>query len=129
MSIWENAIKENPEAEWGSNKMQKLLPFIRKTLPRIGKNQSLFGLSIISLESKFEKEDEVVRYGLEPLLKSGILTDSECEEIVLWYSHMEPTWNSGGVAGVFQKSFEVEGVSYKLITDSYRNCRDLNLRY
>jgi hypothetical protein len=42
---------------------------------RIGNNQSLFDLSIICLSRKYFDEEKVVRYGLEPLTKAGILTD------------------------------------------------------
>ena len=56
VQTWENALITSPEAEWNENKIKALLPFVKKVLPRIGANQSLFGLSIISLEDKLENE-------------------------------------------------------------------------
>jgi len=124
---WERAVQKNPDAEWGYNKMRSLIPFLKRVMPRIGKNQSLFGLSIISLDGKSQNEKWIVRYGLEPLLKAQILTQEEVGQIVVWYEQTDPTWDSGG-ARQFQKEFEIDEIKYRLITDSYRNCRDLNLQ-
>ncbi|KPJ56867.1 hypothetical protein AMJ49_03580 [Parcubacteria bacterium DG_74_2] len=124
---WEKGAKENPDAEWSCNKINEILPFIKKVMPRIGRNQSLFGLSIISLLGKPKNEGEIIRYGLEPLLKAGVLTEEEMNKIIEWFQKTKPTWNSGG-AGDFTKEFEIEGKKYRLITDSYRNYRDLNLQ-
>lgn len=124
---WEKAVQENPDAEWNSNRISSLLPFLKKVMPRIGRNQRLFGLSIISLDAKTQNEGEIVQYGLKPLLTASVLTQEEAEQIVNWYLQTQPTWDAGGT-GHFQKVFEVEGVKYELITDSYRNYRDLNLQ-
>lgn len=124
---WEEAVQKNSDAEWNYNRIRDILPFVRKVMPRIGRNQSLFGLSIISLDGKVPNEREVVQYGLEPLLAANILIKEEAERIVNWYLQTQPTWDSGGEAD-FVKEFETEGVKYKLMTDSYRNCRDLNLQ-
>lgn len=125
---WEEAVKENPDAELSCNRLADILPFVKRVMPRIGQNQSLFGLSIISLNGKTKNEEAVVRYGLAPLLKADILTQDEELRIIQWYLQTEPTWDSGGHDGRFEKSFKVDGVQYRLITDSYRNCRDLNLQ-
>jgi len=127
VKTWEETIQKNPAAEYNCNRIKDILPFIKKVMPRVGKNQSLFGLSIISLDGRNVDEKEIVQYGLEPLLAAGILSEKECKEIIDWYLATDPTWNSGG-AGKFKKDFEVEGRRYCLITDSYRNCRDLNLQ-
>jgi hypothetical protein len=127
VEYWKKAVQNNPDVEWNSNRIRSLLPFLKKVMPRIGRNQSLFGLSIISLDGKTQNEREIVQYGLEPLLTTRILTQEEAERVISWYLQTQPTWDSGGV-GHFQKEFEVEGVRYKLITNSYRNCRDLNLQ-
>lgn len=124
---WEEAIQKNPDVKWNCNRIRDILPFVRKVMPRIGQNQSLFALSIISLDGKIQNEREVILYGLEPLLTANILTKEEAEQIVNWYFQTQPTWDSGG-AGHFQKGFEIEGVRYRLITGSVRNCRDLNLQ-
>jgi len=124
---WEKAAKKNPKAEWNCNKIKEILPFLKKVIPRVGKNQSAFGLSIISLFCKPREEEEIVRYGLEPLLKAEVLTMEEVNKIVDWFLKTKPTWNSSG-AGQFTKEFEIEGIKHQLFTDSYRNYRDLNLQ-
>lgn len=126
---WEEVAKKTPDAEWCYNKITDILPFVKKVMPRIGKNQSMFGLSIISLEGSYEVKDEeaIVRYGLEPLLKAGILTKGEVEDIVVWYHSTNPSWH-GDNTERFEKQFEIDGAKYRLSTDSYRNCRDLNLQ-
>jgi len=126
---WEEVYKNKPDAEWSNNKIKDILPFVKKVMPRIGRNQSLFGLSIISLEGKYEinDEEEIVRYGLEPLVKADILTKDEVEDIVVWYHATKPSWDSNNEER-FKKEFEIEGKKYILVTDNYRNCRDLNLQ-
>jgi len=126
---WEEVSKKKPDAEWSYNKIKDILPFVKKVMPRVGKNQSLFGLSIISLEGGYEiqDEEEIVRYGLEPLVKAGILTKGEVEDIVVWYHATKPSWHSSNVEK-FEKEFDIDGKGYRLFTDNYRNCRDLNLQ-
>lgn len=127
IKVWEKAVKEQPQAEWSNNKLKDILPFVKKVMPRIGKIQSLFGLSIISLDGKSENEKAIVEYGLEPLLKANVITKEEAEKIIIWYNQTEPSWDSGGHSRRFEKTFEIGGKTYRLATDSYRNCRDLNL--
>jgi len=127
IGVWEKSAKENPDAKWNFGRIKDLLPFIRKVMPRIGQNQSLLGLSIISLDGKPKNEREVVQYGLDPLLVAEIITKEEATQIINWYLQTRPTWDSGGI-GDFQKVFHIEGIGYKLITDSRRNCLDLNLQ-
>lgn len=129
IKTWEKAMEKNPEAEWHFNKIKDILPFCKKVIPRIGRGQSLFGLSLICLDVKprKEKEERIVRYGLEPLLRAGILTTEEANRIVKWFLDTKPTCDSGG-ADQFEKEFEIEGTKYRLITDSYRSYRDLNLQ-
>lgn len=127
VSYWEAEIQKNPDVQWNYNRVKDLLPFIKKVMPRMGRNQSLLGFSIISLDGKLKNEREVVKYGLEPLLIANIITKKEAEKIINWYLKTQPTWDSGGV-GHFQKEFKIEDIKYRLITDSYRNCRDLNLQ-
>ena len=73
----EKELKENPDAYYEFSKISEILPFIKKTMPRVGNDQSVFGLSIICLSRKYFDEEKVVRYGLEPLTKAEILTDVE----------------------------------------------------
>lgn len=124
---WEAAVRDDPKAEWNCNRLCDILPFVKAVMPRVGRNQSLFGLSIISLDGKTQNEKEIVRYGLAPLLAARILTEDEAVQVVDWYLQTSPTWDSGG-AGQFTKDFTLGGVSYRLITDAYRDCRDLNLQ-
>ena len=91
--VLEKELKESPDATWEDFKISEILPFIKKTMPRIGNNQSLFGLSIISLARKYSDEEKVVKYGLEPLTKAGILTDVEVNQIVDRFKKTEPTWD------------------------------------
>jgi hypothetical protein len=95
-------------------------------LPRIGNNQSVFDLSIISLTRKYSDEEKVIKYGLEPLTKAGILTDVEVKKVVDWFKKTEPTWDSNDRKG-FAKTFKIKGIKYKLMTDCCRGYRDLNL--
>jgi len=132
---WEETLKKRPDAAWNENKISEVLPFIKKIMPRIGRNQSLFGLSIISLEGRIEgrkKEEKIVRYGLEPLKKADVLSDDEVQRIVEWYAFSDPRWGPHDHAARtypnFEKEFEINGKRYKLRTDNYRNCRDLNLQ-
>lgn len=127
LNNWEEAAQKNPDVEWSYSRVKDLLPFVKKVMPRIGQNQSLFGFSIICLNGKFKGEKEVVEYGLEPLLVANIITEEEATRITNWYLQTQPTWDSGE-AGRFQKEFEIENIKYRLITDSCRNCRDLNLQ-
>jgi hypothetical protein len=122
----EKELKEDPDAYCEFSKISEVLPFIKKTLPRIGNNQSVFGLSIISLARKYSDEEKVVRYGLEPLTKAGILTDVEVKKIVDWFKKTEPTWDSDDRKG-FAKTFKIDGIKYRLMTDCCRGYRDLNL--
>ncbi len=92
--ILEKELKENPDACYEFSKISEILPFIKKTMPRVGNDQSVFGLSIVSLARKYSDEEKVVKYGLEPLTKAGILTDVEVEKIVDWFKKTEPTWDS-----------------------------------
>ncbi len=129
---WEEVVQENPDAEWNFNQAHNLLPFLKKVMPRIAQNQSCFGLSIISLNGRTPNEREIVQYGLEPLLTARVLTQEEAEQIVNWYLQTQPTWdrmiwNPRGTKN-FRKEFEIEGVRYAFITDSYRGYRDLNLK-
>jgi hypothetical protein len=124
---WEEAVGENPEAKWGEHRIKDILPFVRKVMPRISRSQSVFGLTIISLNGKIKNEEEVVRYGLEPLLKTDILTREDVTGVIEWYLETQPRWEPV-IAGYFRKNFVIEDIVYKLITDSYRNRRDLNLR-
>ena len=129
VALWEAAVKDDPRAEWCEIGISKVLPFIRKAMPRIGKNQSMFGLSIISIEGAYsaEEDERIVRYGLEPLVKSGILNEGDVKDIVAWYQSTKPSWDSGS-GERYEKKFGIDGQKYRLVTDSYRNCRDLNLQ-
>lgn len=38
--IWEEAIQKNADVEYNCNPIKDILPFVRKVMPRVGKNQS-----------------------------------------------------------------------------------------
>ncbi|MEE9525033.1 MAG: hypothetical protein V3V78_00310 [Candidatus Woesearchaeota archaeon] len=128
---WEAAVQENPDAEWTCQKVADILPFLKtvqlRVQPRFGKNQSLFGFSIISLDRSYKDEPEVVAYGLEPLVKAEILTDDEASKISDWYKNTQPSWDSNNTHR-FEKTFKLGDHRYRLSTDCYRGCRDLNLQ-
>lgn len=129
LAVWEKAAKDDPKAEWNYNNILELLPFMRKAMPRIGNNQSMFGLSLISLKGEYKDAEleRTVRYGLEPLVGSGIVTREDGEAAVAWFLSTKPGWDSNNRTR-FEKRFEIDGQKYKLMTDCYRNCRDLNLQ-
>lgn len=124
---WEAAVKKNPDAEYNYQKIADFLPFIKAVKPRIGANQSLLGLSIISLDRKYTDEGSVVSYGLEPLFNAGIIREDERLQILEWFRNTQPTWDSNNYER-FEKRFEVGGQKYWLYTDCCRGCRDLNLQ-
>ena len=130
IDIWEKAVDERPDAKWNYNNVADLLPFMKIVLPRIGKNQSLFGLSLISLEGDIEGLKEIVRHGLEPLQTAGVLDDEDVETLVRWFTKSTPRWDSHDRTpqpSNFEKTIEVGGAVYTLRTDNYRRYRDLNL--
>ena len=71
-------LKQDPDATWNENRLADILPFV-KAVPglRIGMEQSLFGLSIISLPLGYSNESELVRYGLEPLIDAQLITQED----------------------------------------------------
>ncbi len=126
VAVLEKELKEDPDAMWEEFKISEILPFIKKTMPRIGNNQSVFDLSIICLPRKYSGEEKVVKYGLEPLTKAGILTNVEVKKVVNWFRKTEPTWDSNDRKG-FVKTFKIDEITYELMTDCCRGYRDLNL--
>jgi len=125
IASWIVAVEQNPKAEWAGHSITKLLPFVKKVLPRIGSTQSVFGLSIISVEGPVANVEKIVRHGLEPLANAGVLNQTDVTQIVNWFNSTEPSWDSG--FGQEFTRFSIDGQNYYLKTDSYRNCRDLNL--
>lgn len=126
---WENSVTENPEIKYNHQKVSDFLPFIKAVQPRIGKKQSLFGLSLICLEGDYPNVEEIVAQGLEPLIKAGILAGEEASQIKDWYKKTEPTWDTNyNNPSPFEKTFEIEGKKYKLYTSCDRCFRDLNLQ-
>ena len=71
-------------------------------------------------------------YGIEPLQKAGILTGRDVRRVVNWYRGSEPRWDSHDYTARtkpnFEKEFSIGNRKYRLITDNYRNFRDLNLQ-
>lgn len=125
VSVWEDAIRRDKDAQWAGHSIAKLLPFVKKVLPRFGNTQSLFGLSIISIQGSVTNIEQIVHHGLEPLVNANILSQAEITQIVNWFVSTEPSWDSG--FGQEFTRFSIDGQNYRLKTDSYRNCRDLNL--
>jgi hypothetical protein len=124
---WENAVKRDPKANWCYNIISEILPFAKEVMPRVARIQIPGGLSIISLEGNHkENEEEIVKYGLEPLVKSGIFTQGDVETVVKWYRSVKPTYNWNNPKP-FEKRFEIKGQEYCLITQYERNSRNLGL--
>ena len=80
---------------------------------------------IVSLYGQ-DNEEKIVKYGLEPLTKAGILTNVEVKQVVDWFKKTEPTWDSNDRKG-FAKIFKIDEITYELMTDCCRGYRDLNL--
>lgn len=105
-----------------------LIPFFEKVLPRIPINQGSLEskLSLISIKGTIQNEAEVVKYGLEPLLKADILDTEDVELISNWYSNIRCTRHNVHEQR-YVKHFCLKNVSYILSVDSYKDNRDLNL--
>ncbi|MEA3229707.1 MAG: hypothetical protein U9P44_02225 [archaeon] len=124
---WQITDKDIAELEAEKSKSTRnLLPFLKKVMPRLGATQSIFGLSIISLGEIYTDEENIIRYGTEPLVDAGILNSEEIEQIIEWYRQTEPTWNPNNDTK-FEKDFEIGDKRYKLMTDCFRRHRDLNI--
>ena len=126
LAKWEEMVTHEPLVERSGQNVAALLPFMRKVMPRLGKNQSMFGVSIISINGLLENIVEVVNFGLEPLLRANVITETEAKGIVRWFETTPVTWNSG--QGEIVKEIILGKKRYRLIVDSVRNCRDLNLQ-
>jgi len=131
LATWEDAFKEDSEIKWSEHKVKEYLPFVRKALPFIANNQSLFGLSIICLNDSYDNEEEIIRYATKPLVTAEILTEQEISKIIEVFKHMSLSVSSvfSQGYGSFKKFFEVEGTKYEIYTDNYRGYKDLNIRY
>jgi len=83
---WEKRIQENSAANTGSAFLKDLLPFVKKVKPKVSKTQSLFGgLTLVCLEGEDTyKKDKIIDEGLDPLVKSGILTQAEANKFLAW---------------------------------------------
>jgi len=125
---WEKAVKQNPQVEFVRKPIAPFLPFLREVLPRVSKKQSLFGLSLISLDHSPERIEDIVRYATEPLLAAGILTEDDIREIIAWFKLSDTSWEPDSTKRYgFTKGFEIGGIEYTLTTDSYRGYHDLNV--
>lgn len=127
LTKWEEAVRKDADATWSGQSIKGLLPFAKRVMPMVAQTQSLFGFTIICLESKLENEEEVVGYGLQPLIVVNIITQQEADSIIEWYLQTEPQWDAAGGRG-FSKELEIEGVKYRLMTDVHRGCRDLMIQ-
>ncbi len=125
--LWNYALKQNADQMLNYSRIADLLPFVVETGARISKPQfkpngqpysnETAGVSIISLTGIYgTKEETLVRYGLEPLLGSGILMAKEAELIVDWYSKVSFIGATNNVNG-FDKEVELNGITYRLFTD------------
>ncbi|MDD4409491.1 MAG: hypothetical protein PHW52_02435 [Candidatus Pacebacteria bacterium] len=113
--------------------VQTFFPFIERVLPRIAEVQeSQECLNLICFNNKIIHKfrgcnDEIVwdecrgvymeriliRFGLEPLITSKLLTDEEGGHILLWF---ERVLDSPQVEN-FSKHIECNGIDYTLLTD------------
>jgi hypothetical protein len=121
---WEKRIQENPAANTGNAFLEDLLPFVKKVRPKISKTQSLFGnLTIVCLEREdIYKKDKIIDEGLDPLVKSGILTQPEANMFSAWVifgNHVQRP----------SKKFSIDGMQYELSIDNYpESYKDILLR-
>lgn len=122
---WEHGLKEYPDAEWNKNKLADVLPFVKLVKPRIGLIQNTVGLKIISLDRNYHDEEEIIKYGLEPLKKAQILEESEIEQVTKWYKQTQIDLNH---ENAFEKTFDINDKKYKLETNSKHNYRHLDLK-
>lgn len=102
---WEKRIQENQAANTGNAFLEDLLPFVKKVRPKISKTQSLFGgLTLVCLEGEDTyKKDKIIDKGLDPLVKSGILTQPEANMFSVWVIF-------GGRVNRPSKKFSIDGV-------------------
>jgi hypothetical protein len=129
---WEDVVRENPESTWNLSLVIKLLPFIKKVNPRVATKQCMMFFTIILLHHKYKKNDQLIRYGLEPLLQANILNQNEANQIVSWFFDKLPNKGDSSLtilAGNYkiQKEFKIDGIDYKLVVYSYSNSLMLSL--
>ncbi len=126
-------LKRSPDSEINLNRVSDLLPFFTETKSRMARNQSFHqgaeGVSIISLPKahRSANESELVRYGLEPLLISGMLSEDEAKTIA---SRLGCDFTrSASAADRFEKRIKSEsGRTYRVFTNcAYGGVRSLNV--
>lgn len=122
---WEHGLKEFPDAELSYNKLADILPFVKLVKPRITIRTDISGLKIISLDRNYHDEEEIIKYGLEPLKKAQILEESELEQVTRWYKQTQTNLNP---EDTFEKIFSINNKKYKLETNSDKNHRHLDLK-
>lgn len=112
---WETTSKEQPGSIWSSSRhsVDNFLPFVKKVLPRLACQQSIFGMSIICLYGHYENEQEMIEYATMPLLTAEILNKEEISQIVDLFKTADSDSGPGG----FRKRFEIGGKTYEIITD------------
>lgn len=122
VSYWEGIVKREPDARFQGFLITKLLPLARRVKLRFSRNQSRFSFVVLSSNSRGDRD--LVLYGLDPLLSAGILTVDEVRWITNWYMIPGPAIPH---KGAFEKTFTIEGVQYRLVTDSRGVVKDLVL--
>jgi hypothetical protein len=122
---WEKRIQENSAANTGNAFLKDLLPFVKKVKPKISKTQSLFGnLTLVCLEGETAyKKDKIIDEGLNPLVKSDILTQPEANKFSAWVILGDQVIKRPS------KKFSIDGMQYELSVDNYpESYKDILLR-
>jgi hypothetical protein len=118
-------LAEDPDSRSHDMPIKELLPFLLKVRPNVSREQSLFNMTIICLKKGNPDFDEVIKYGLYPLLAANIISREEARLVTKWFTEMIPEWDASKQLVV--KIFTIDGVKYKLHLESYRYYLDLIL--
>lgn len=99
---------------WDGKIPLNLLAHFVLLAPRISVADGFLGLTVISLPANcHEEEEEIIDYGLGPMVRAGILDTREAGEIIDWYENVtDPNWSGDE----FEKKFRIDRVQYLLKT-------------
>jgi hypothetical protein len=107
-----------------------LIPFVESVMPRTTLLQPVVkygGLNIICLPvKKVKNEEEAIRYGLEPLKSSKIITDKDAKRIIEWFHCVCSVLHRDKTSPV-RLDLMVGGSCYQLLTSCDGIHRQLNV--
>jgi len=107
----------------------KIFPFIEKVFPRIAEIQEVKGgLALICLEGRtfVTREQQVVSFGLIPLLKAEVISECKAKEIQNWFNKTNYRDN---VIGEIFEHVTIENHKYTVYTyvGNFQRCLVLGL--